>query len=111
MQVVNRLGAFNPLVDDQPVTPVETFPLRDYAGRVEYREMVAGVGDKGEAGDLGAGRDHNMHRRLGIYVAKRDHMLVLVDDVAGDFAPNDLGEERGHCPDAKLPHAKYHDEA
>ena len=49
-----------------------------------------------ERGHVHLGHEQHVHRRLRGDVAEGDEVLVLMDDIGGQFAPDDLVEDGGH---------------
>lgn len=95
MEVGDGLAGVLALVDHEAVSVFEFELVGDGFGGVEDMEVVAGVGEFGEAGDFLAGDDQDVDGGLGLDVAECDDVGVFVDNVGGDFAVDDFGEE-GH---------------
>ena len=74
-------------------------PRRDASNRpgvVAGRQIV-------QRGDVPARDDQDMQRRLRVDVLERHQLIVLMDELAGNLAADDLAEEAvGHSPCASL---------
>lgn len=94
-----RLTPERPVVDDHPIARLQPL-LPGHLGRrpkqVPQQRLVRGVAT-GEAGEARAVfRDEDgVHGRLRRDVAEGEALVVLVDDVGGDLAGDDLVKDGG----------------
>lgn len=96
VEVGHGLSGVGAFIDDEAVTGGEALRFGDDAGGAEQVLVVSGGLDGGDAGDLGFGDDEDVDGGDGVDVADGEAVVVLVDDVTGDFAVEDAGEEGGH---------------
>ncbi len=96
MEVGDALPGSLALIDHQSVAIVEFEHLGDRSGRVEQVGMVANLRHFRDPRNLGTRNDQHMNRGHRLNVAKGDALVVLPNDIGGDFAVDDLGEEGGH---------------
>lgn len=97
MQVVHGLAAIFALIDNKAVTRFgETLLFRHLLCCVEKVQVVARFGQGGKTLDLLSWNNKDMSGRDRIDVAKRDAMVILVDDVGRNLALHDLGEQSRH---------------
>ena len=96
VEVAEGLTAVVPLVNYQSIPVGQSLGLRDLLGSVENVQMVSRFRKLREARDLRLGDDQDVHRCLRFDVPNRENVVVLIDEVAGNLAIEDLGEERGY---------------
>lgn len=95
VEVEDGLTGVGTLIDDQTVAFKAELFANDSSG-VEQVSVITGFFDKSHAGDFGAGNDEDMNRGFGLDIAKGDAEIIFINDIGGDFAIDDLGEDRGH---------------
>lgn len=95
MQMRHRLPRFLALVDNKPVGGQAEL-LRDLSGGIEKMSVVAGLVHVGDSGNFVARDEEDVDRGLRIDIPQSDDVLVLPNDLAGDLARNNPGEERRH---------------
>lgn len=93
VEVIDGLTRLRPLIDYEAVTG-EALLFRDGARRVQEMGMVALGGDGGDSGNLLARHDEDVDGSFGVDIAESDDVRILVDDVGGNLAFDDLREKR-----------------
>ena len=92
----NLLTGFGARVYHQPVTTCgDPLAPRQLACHKDHVSHECPVVDcyLGKRGDVCFGHDEDMDMRLRIDVAKRDDLIILIQDVSGDFAAYDAAED------------------
>jgi hypothetical protein len=94
MEVEDGLSAIIARIGDNTVTAfLKPFELCDRANRGKHlSEYVLGnlIADMGV---VFFGYDERMNRQLRVYVLKRDDIIVLINDVRGDFMGSYLAKQ------------------
>jgi len=96
MDMEHRLTSVAVAVQDRPVPALGVAVLLGQCGRAadHHADKVVVVRSQiVQRRDVLARNDEDMKRRLGIDVLERDKILVLVDELTGDRASDDLTEQ------------------
>jgi hypothetical protein len=100
MEVIYRLSAVIPGVDDDAVASVQLMSAGELGGCGHQMSQQRRVFSQrlGLRGDVLLGDDKQMRRRLWVDIGKADAEVVLIHSTGGNGAGNDLTEEtvRGH---------------
>ena len=98
MDVVHALPPIGSAVDDCPIAAFETKVRSDFSDdtkQVSHQPGIA-VFEIVQRSDLFFRDDENVRRSLTIDIAESQCLVVLVDDVGGDFPVDNLREDRRH---------------
>ena len=96
MKVEDRLASVVPDVGDDAIAVLaHALTLGDLGADTEAmpQELAVLVGSSRNAGNGLSGNDQDMSRGLGIVVAKGQHLVVLENDVRGNFTRENLGKD------------------
>ena len=98
VEMIDGLAAVLAGVDHHPIALGEALGAGDLGrGPQQVSEQRAvTLHALGQRGDMFAGRDQHMHRRLRMKVREGVALLVLVDGRGGDASVNDLAKEATH---------------
>jgi hypothetical protein len=97
VQVRHGLAAVAPVIHDQPISAPfhANLPGNSLAGR-EQGGTRRGAGRNGgivDRGEVVPGDEQNVHRRLRGSIAKRDNLIVSVEQIRGDLSGGDRAED------------------
>ena len=96
MQMINRLTTILPLVDHQPKPIVQTLLFSNRLRGIKQVKVISRCRKRSYPGNLRPGYDDDMNGSLRHDIAKRNHVLILIDDVAGDLTIDDLCKQSRH---------------
>lgn len=100
MDVINRLPSFSAAVEDQSVAALAyTEFIGEAVGGEHHPSDQSRVGgfQVVDGGDVSAGDNQDVVRRLGVDVAEGDEVGILINDVGFKLAGGDAAEEAvGH---------------
>jgi len=97
VDVIDFLAGVGSAVQNEPIPRlVDPLFLGKPGGHPDHaaeRRLVR-IGHVGKGRNRFVGDDENVGGRLGLYIPKRCHQLILIHEISGDFASNDLREHR-----------------
>lgn len=93
MQMRHAFAGVRSAVNHDAVTGCKQIELLRHRSRGEEQlaeQRFIGLGRIGQSRHHPLRHDQYVHRRLRIYIAKRQDLVIFPDDVRGNFAPDDF---------------------
>ena len=92
MKMRDRLSRIFTLVDDEPVAARQPFLLCDLLCGIQNVQVIAIIGKRCKAWNLGSRHDQDVDRGNRCNVSKRNNVCIFVNDLGRDLTLDDFRE-------------------